>query len=170
VCLTPVRTGGHPATAPSAAVVSYAITSGNLVRLDLFEKIGLYDEGFFIDCVDFDLSLRLRRAGYAVHQVQGARMRHELGEATPRTGVLDRFYAQHAPARRYYMFRNFLYLAERHARDFPGFIAKLGVLQGLLALLILFRDPAPLASYRAIARGLTDYIVRRDGPYLEPAP
>jgi len=39
----------------------------------------------------------------------------------------------------------------------------------LLFLLIAFPDPNPLASYRAMARGVWDYAVRKDGPYVEHA-
>jgi hypothetical protein len=39
----------------------------------------------------------------------------------------------------------------------------------LLLLLIGFQDSRPLASYRAIIRGMWDYALRREGPYVERA-
>lgn len=147
--------------------VAYAITSGNLVRVELFDALGGYDEGFFVDCVDFDFSLRLRSLGHRIVRVHGARMRHQLGDPVRIPGPLRPFYARHSPTRRYYMFRNFLFLAERHLLAYPGFILKLGVLQGVLAVLIAKYDSSPLASYGAVARGMRDYLTRRLGP--EPA-
>jgi len=148
-------------------VISYAITSGNLVRVDVFDQIGLYDEGFFVDCIDFDFSLRLRRAGYAVHRVPAAIMQHQLGDPVELPKAVLKYYARHAPLRSYYMYRNYMYMAERYLFKFPGFILKLGLAQMFLLLLIGFLDPSPLASYRAIARGVWDYALRREGPYVE---
>src|SRR6185295_14744803 len=98
------------------------------VRLDVIEQIGPYDEGFFIDCIDFDFCLRLRAAGYQVHRVSGAVMRHQVGDAVRMPRLVTGFYARHPPARRYYMFRNYLSLMERYLVAFPWFIIKLGVL------------------------------------------
>ncbi len=144
--------------------VPYAITSGHLVRADVFDVVGGYDEGFFIDCIDFDFCLRLRAAGLATWRVAGAAMRHQLGEAVAIPARLRPFYARHAPARRYYMYRNYGLLARRHLRRFPGFVLKLGLLQVVLALLVAGYDARPAASYRAIWRGLCDAVAGRTGP------
>lgn len=96
-------------------------------------------------------------------------MHHRLGDAVEAPGFVRRFYALHSPVRRYYMYRNYMYLAERYLLGFPVFILKLGILQILLLPLIAFFDRSPLKSYRAIARGVWDYFVRKDGPYAERA-
>jgi rhamnosyltransferase len=165
VCLTPRITTRSRRKDAAGGEISYAITSGNLVRVSLFDQIGLYDEGFFIDCIDFDFCLRLRRAGYAIHRVPNALMQHQLGDSVDLPKAVQKYYARHSPVRRYYMYRNYMYMAERHFFKFPGFIGKLGLAQMLLLLLIGFLDPRPLASYQAIARGMWDYALRREGPY-----
>jgi len=167
VCLAPRSTSRTRKKDTADGIIKYAITSGNLVRLSVFDQIGFYDEGFFIDDIDFDFCLRLRRAGYAVHRVPAALMHHQLGDTLDAPRAVRTYYARHPPIRRYYMYRNFFYLMERHLLQFPGFIAKLGVYQILLLFLIGFLDTAPLASYRAIARGLWDYARRRRGPYVQ---
>jgi len=169
VCLAPRITTETRRKGAVEGVVSYAITSGNLVRVSVFDQIGLYDEGFFVDRIDFDFSLRIRRAGYSIHRVPAALMRHQLGDAVHLPRAVRKYYARHSPARSYYMFRNFMYLAERYLFEFPGFIVKLGLAQIVLLLLIGFLDPSPLASYRAVARGLWDYALRREGRYVEQA-
>jgi rhamnosyltransferase len=168
VCLAPRITSNSRRKDAVGGVISYAITSGNLVRVSLFDQIGLYDEGFFVDCIDFDFCLRFRRAGYAVHRVPAALMQHQLGDTVDLSHAVRKYYALHSPVRRYYMYRNFMYLMERYLFEFPGFIVKLGLSQTLLLLLIGFLDPSPLASYRAIARGMWDYAARKKGPYAEP--
>jgi rhamnosyltransferase len=154
---------------PKYLNVHSAITSGNLVNISVFDKIGLYDEGFFIDCIDFDFSLRLRRAGYKLLRVQNTEMQHQLGEPRHLSVYLTMFYAQHSAARRYYQARNYLYLAERHFFRFPAFIIKMGILRILLFVLIGAFDQDARASYCAIARGFRDYVGRRNGPFRGPS-
>lgn len=144
--------------------VAYAISSGHLVHISVFDTVGEYDEGFFIDCIDFDFCLRLRAAGLVTRRVHGARMRHQLGDAVAVPAWLRPFYARHSPARRYYMYRNYLFLLRRHVRRFPAFVIKLGVLQGILTVLIAAYDARPLASYRAAWRGVRDSLRGRTGP------
>ncbi len=169
VCLAPRITTRTRTKDAAGGVIKYAITSGNLVRVSLFDQIGLYDEGFFVDYIDFDFCLRLRRAGYAVHRVPAAMMEHQLGDSVDLPQAVRKYYARHSPVRRYYMYRNFLYVGERYLFDFPAFTFKLGFSLMLRLLFIGFLDPSPLASYRAIARGIWDYAVRKDGPYVERA-
>jgi rhamnosyltransferase len=167
VCLAPRITTSSRRKEAAGGVISYAITSGNLVKLSLFDQIGGYDEGFFVDGIDFDFCLRLRRAGYAVHRVPAAGMQHQLGDPVDLPIAVGKYYARHGSIRRYYMYRNFLYLAERYFFQFPGFLGKLGLSHLLLLLLIGLFDASPLASYRAIVRGMWDYALRREGPYAE---
>ena len=163
VCLAPsMEKNGVAGEAPGR--IAYAITSGNLVRLDVFDQAGEYDEGFFIDCIDFDFSLRVRRAGHSIWRVQDALMTHQLGEpGDPPVGI-KRYYAKHSPARRYYMYRNFGFMLRRYLLAFPMFMLKLSLSQILLTVLIAFFDTHPIASYRAVVRGLRDCALGRSGP------
>lgn len=145
--------------------VTYAITSGNLVRLDVYESAGPYDEGMFIDQIDFDFSLRARKAGFEIHRVADAILYHELGEAPSPRGLLGRFHTFHSPLRRYYGYRNFLYLARRHWRDFPGFIAKLALVHVMLIATIAIYGHERARSLRYIWRGVCDFFRNRTGPY-----
>lgn len=167
VCLAPRINSSNHRKDVTGGAISCAITSGNLVRVTLFDEIGLYDEGFFVDGIDFDFCLRVRRAGYAVHCVPAALMQHQLGDTVDLPSGVRKYYARHSPVRRYYMSRNFMYVVERYLCGFPWFIVKLGLAHILLLVLVGFLDPKPLDSYRAVARGVWDYAVRRAGPYVE---
>jgi len=168
VCLAPTRIkqGEAPKNA-AGREVRYAVTSGNLVAVGVFDEIGPYDEGFFIDCIDFDFCLRLRRAGHTIFRAAGALMQHTLGDGVDVPEPVRKFYARHPPIRRYYMYRNYLYLMERYLLAFPGFILKLGLLHVVLLPLMAFHDTQPVASYRAVGRGILDYLRRRTGPAME---
>lgn len=167
VCLTPNLSDKMSTSRAGLEVARYAITSGNLVRMDVFEAIGPYNESLFIDCIDLDFSLRLRQAGYVVHRVANARMAHQLGEPADLPRLVRKVYTRHSVTRRYYMFRNYMYLAERHMLRFPVFILKLGLLHVILAVLVVLFDPTPFQSLRAMARGIHDYVTRKSGPYRE---
>lgn len=167
VCLSPnIKMNGFR-TGEGDEVVDYAITSGNLVRVKVFDVIGAYDEEMFIDGIDFDFSLRLRGAGYKLHKIGNAHMNHELGEPKNISKFFSVFYTRHSPLRRYYMFRNSLYRSEKYLIKFPAFIIKLTISQILLLLLIPFFDKKPFRSILYIHRGIVDYFLRKTGPYNE---
>lgn len=143
-------------------ILSYAITSGNLVHMDVYRKVGGYCEELFIDGVDFDFSLRVRQAGFQIHLIPEARLYHRLGDKKPE-GILIDWYTRHSPIRRYYMFRNLVYLLRWHGLRFPVFAAKALVAHAMLLLLILRHDPRPRTSYRFAARGFRDALRGRTG-------
>ena len=55
------------------------ITSGNLVRAELFDRIR-FDESLFVDQVDFDFCYSVRQIGYLVLEQRTPSMNHVLGE------------------------------------------------------------------------------------------
>jgi rhamnosyltransferase len=168
-CLAPtlVLAGIRGADRGRDEVVGYAITSGNLVRLDVFDKAGSYDEGMFVDQVDFDFSLKVRKAGFGIYRIGKAILYHELGDARAPQTFLGKFHTFHSPLRRYYSFRNYLSLAKRHAVDFPGFVGKLGLVQLLQLVTITIYGRDRVRSFRFIGRGVLDFFRNRTGPYEE---
>jgi GT2 family glycosyltransferase len=59
-----------------------------LARRSAFERIGGFDEGFFLYCEDTDICLRLRAAGHRVLYEPGAVARHIEGSSAPRSELL----------------------------------------------------------------------------------
>lgn len=166
VCLSPnIDLHGERSDLPTG-LVEYAITSGNLVRVDVFAQVGLYNEEMFIDCIDFDFSLRLRQAGFEIWLIGNAHLSHELGEgeAPPRPfGKL--LHTFHSPLRRYYMYRNYLYLARKHFRAFPRFVVKTTIVHVIYLVTIVLFGKRRLASLLFIFRGICDYFQGRLGAY-----
>ena len=58
--------------------IEYAPSCGLLVRRSVFERIGLFDEGYRFYYDDWDFSLRVRDAGYQIDFVPMARMWHKV--------------------------------------------------------------------------------------------
>jgi len=145
-------------------VVNYAITSGNLVKMTIFDVIGLYNEKLFIDCVDFDFSLRLRKAGFKINIIEKAKLFHQLGEEHNIPKLFSWFYTSHSPLRRYYMFRNWGYIIQNYFLKFPWFIIKATIIHLLLLTVIPFYDKKPKESLKFIYYGFRDYFKNQYGP------
>lgn len=148
---------------PARDEAELAITSGNLVRVALFDQIGLFDEALFIDSVDFDFALRTRQAGHRIMVVPEAILYHQIGAELGAHRWLARFYLRHSPARRYYSYRNHLILVERFWRRFPLLMIKASAYMAIQAGLVLVLDDHPLTSLRHVARGVWDYARGRTG-------
>ena len=90
------------------------ISSGSLVPLAVFDRLGGFDEGLFIDHIDTDWALRVRHAGGVLLVVHTAAMRHRLGERVQRLWWRHwRVLPVHQSRRLYYIYRNSLLLWRR---------------------------------------------------------
>ena len=67
------------------------ITSGSLLNLSLFNKIGGFDEALFIDCVDHDYSIRSLLAGYSIIRFSTVFLNHKLGNEVYRASFKTLF-------------------------------------------------------------------------------
>ncbi|MBI4227047.1 MAG: glycosyltransferase [Candidatus Omnitrophica bacterium] len=56
-----------------------------LVRRDVFERVGGFDDAFFAYCEETDLAWRIQLAGFRIVLVPGAGMEHRVGHTTTRT-------------------------------------------------------------------------------------
>lgn len=95
------------------------LTSGSLLNLSLFKKTGEFDEALFIDSVDYDYCFRAIIAGYSIIQFQNIYLLHSVGNIVNRSSVKTFFIIKkkkeiHSPLRLYYMYRNMLFLNNKH--------------------------------------------------------
>ena len=91
------------------------ITSGNLLRKEVFEKVGFFDDSLFIDLVDSDFCMRLNEKGIKMIKIRDAVLYHSLGESKTIKGILGSFNtSNHSALRRYYMTRNRFYIWEKY--------------------------------------------------------
>jgi rhamnosyltransferase len=91
------------------------ISSGSLISLKALERIGPFDERFFIEHVDTDWCLRARAAGYELLGVADARLDHRFGEEALRAPLVGgkRGFFLYSPERNYYLVRNTIALWRR---------------------------------------------------------
>lgn len=91
------------------------ITSGNLLRKEVFEKVGFFDDSLFIDLVDTDFCMRLNEKGIKMIKIRDAVLYHSLGESKTIKWILGSFNtSNHSALRRYYMTRNRFYIWEKY--------------------------------------------------------
>lgn len=105
----------------------HVITSGSVVNLELWEKIGGFDEALFIDEVDTEYCYRARLHGFKIISFKNIFLNHQIGAASIRRSFknlkkTDR--ALHSPLRLYYMVRNHLYVKEKYEKHFPEVFKK----------------------------------------------
>jgi rhamnosyltransferase len=109
----------HPVL-PAWSFVRGAVNSGSLVKAEVFETAGFYDDALFIDYVDMDFCLRLQKCGFKILSATSVVLEHELG--TKQTRNLLGFHLSfriHTAWRYYYIMRNRLVLYRRYFAAFP---------------------------------------------------
>jgi rhamnosyltransferase len=108
---------------PETEEVFTAITSGNIINLAVWKKIGYFNEKLFIDGVDWDYCIRLQQEGYKIVRFNNIMLEHHLGSTVQHKNIFkkDITIHQHNGLRRYYMTRNWLYLTFKYGLVYPRF-------------------------------------------------
>ena len=109
----------HKQPLPDSPIEVEAISGAcMLVKRDVMEDVGLWDEGYFLHCEDLDWCMRFRQKGWKILFVPDARISHALGACSQSRRVFVEWH-KHKGMLRFY--RKFF----RH--QYPG------VLMGLVA-------------------------------------
>jgi rhamnosyltransferase len=103
--------------------ITVALQSGGLFSRSAFKDVGLFDEEFFIDYVDFEFCLRLRKHGFRLIEAIETPIYHQVGTPTRHRflGISCTVF-NHSPLRRYYAARNRLRVYRRYALSDPHWI------------------------------------------------
>jgi rhamnosyltransferase len=147
-----------------------SMTSGSVMRAQLFERIGLFAEELFIYCVDDEFCLRARRHGFRLMLVSEARLLHREG-AAHFVKILGRsFYVTRQPAaKRYYITRNQLWMYRRYPQLYPARGSSATNLLRLLKNVVrtLAIESQRAAKAEAMMRGAADCLRARMGRTVE---
>jgi N-acetylglucosaminyl-diphospho-decaprenol L-rhamnosyltransferase len=116
-----------------------------LTRRSLLERLGGFDEAFFLYCEDRDLCFRIRREGFDIRYEPAATAVHEGGASAPRTALLPVLAASRV---RY---------ARKHLARPAALLERVGIAFGALTHAILSRGGAPArrGHLRALRRVLS---------------
>ncbi|MEI9919635.1 MAG: glycosyltransferase family 2 protein [Bacteroidota bacterium] len=128
--------------------VRFTMSSGCLVRIN---TIGYFEEKLFIDSVDTEYCLRLRKNGYKIIRVNDAVLDHELG--TLKKNWLGFSTIVHPASRRYYITRNMLYIMSLYPE-----IRMFGIKELIKAfVLIVIAENDKPEKIKAFFRGFRDF-------------
>jgi rhamnosyltransferase len=160
---------------PEQLIWGYAVdanTSGSVIKGDIFQAVGYYDEGMFIDFVDIDFCLRLQKDGFKILRALSVVLEHELGSTRIRNVLgLKIPYRDHVPWRYYYMMRNRLLVHRRFCFSSPGWaLYDIGWFCYGSARMILENNRRK--KIRALWKGLCDGLLGKTGrhPDFPPDP
>lgn len=144
----------HPTT--QITLVDSVITSGSLIRREAIEVVGLPRADFFMDFVDHEHCLRLRRHGFEIAVVRDSLLHHVHGEPS-KFKILGRtkYWTDHAPWREYYMTRNEIFTIWEY---YPKWTTKAFTMYRLArhALDLLLFGKRKLACLGMMCRGFLD--------------
>jgi rhamnosyltransferase len=146
--------------------VDTAITSGSLLSLQAYARIGPFRDDFFIDHVDTEYCLRARSLGYRIVRTVRPLMTHSIGKPTQhRLLWMKKWTSNHSPDRRYYITRNHTVMLRERGGRIPGSWALRGLLTGLNACKrIALYEENKAEKIAAVFGGWRDGLRGRLGP------
>jgi rhamnosyltransferase len=144
--------------------IQYALSSGCMIELRVFDQVGLFNESLFLYYVDNDFCFRLKEIGRKIYECRDAILLHSEGRKQTRK-VLWRLVQTdgYGPEARYYLTRNAFYILRkyRHEHDYCASVKRRLVTD--LAKVLLLEDHR-LRKLRFILRGSLDAWRGKYGP------
>jgi rhamnosyltransferase len=139
--------------------------SGMLISQQIWSTLGSFAADMFIDGVDSEYTLRMKKLGFEVLVGSNCDIEHGLGEQREgRLFGVHRSYTFHSPLRVYYMARNSLFLVKRYGASSPLWLLRKAAHDVRNhATRLAFSDRRQLLA-RAILLGVRDGVLGRTGP------
>ncbi|MDR3392580.1 MAG: glycosyltransferase family 2 protein [Sulfuriferula sp.] len=143
------------------------ITSGNMVKLNVFDIVGYFNEALFIDHVDTEFCLRCATYGYKILEIQDAILEHSLGTPTQHSFLWTApVTSNHSVLRRYYNARNGVYIYKKFVFSQPAWVFNHAYIYlKAIIVLMLFEDRRKkklLAICRGVVHGLLGRLGKAD--------
>jgi rhamnosyltransferase len=136
------------------------ITSGSLMKTEIFNNIGFFEEKLFMDRVDFDFSLKLNKYGYVSKVAKNIYFFHEFGSETLKHGFKV---SNYSAKRRYYIAKNSVYVFKKYFFYFPKeslyLILRSGCFVAFVKILLFERSK--IDKIKSIYKGFLDGILNR---------
>lgn len=138
------------------------ITSGMLVRRSVLDAAGDFRDEFFVDWVDNDFCLRLRRQGVRIVQDTATLLPHSIGDRREhRIGGITIRVLRYSPWRHYWITRNGLVLIRENLTGNPRWALRATLYLGRQALTTAMFEPSRAANVKAILCGVRDAVTKR---------
>lgn len=153
---------------PNYTEVYWAITSGTMIKLQVWKAVGGFYKELFIDGVDFEYSMKLKLNNYKQYRINTEYLLQEVGKAEPTFLVrpykdnagkwsLKRHYSSnHSTLRYYYMIRNKIIITRKY-REHVSIVKEILFLVIFIIAKILF-EKNRLSLVKSIYKGFIDGI------------
>lgn len=141
--------------------IDFTITSCSFLNLKIFNKLGKYDEFYFVDGIDRDYCFRVIENGYTICRLNNVIVKQNLGNGrkTP-FGIYE-----HNAIRNYYIcFARFyfIYKFSDYYKGLKKFIyLYLSILKQILS--IIFFESDKIAKLKYIRKARTDFFAQKRG-------
>lgn len=145
-----------------------AITSGSLINVKIGIKIGGFLEKLFIDYVDHEFCLRLRLKGYEIIKLKDAKIYHTLGDIKVKSILgLKLTTTNHSALRRYYYFRNSIYVHKKYYKYYRRWCNKdiMRELRVLVGIVLFEKDK--INKLKNIYMGINDGLKSKYGKFID---
>ena len=144
--------------------VTTVMTSGNLLSLDVFKKVGDFCDEFFIDYVDIEFCIRLNYKNYKIVRLNNVVLEHNEADIFEKKFFSKKFYpTNNAPFRWYYKTRNLLYLRKKYKRIFPSPLkTEYNVYLRNILKIIIFEEQK-IIKIKMILIGIKDFLGQKKG-------
>jgi rhamnosyltransferase len=146
--------------------VKSTMTSGNLLNLNAYKITGHFNEEYFIDYVDHEYCLRLRRNGFKIIRANEVKLDHNLGNITYHTIFGFRTAtSNHTSLRRYYMARNKLRTVKLFLSYDPLYCMSIlfSEMEELIKVILFEQDKVNKLKFAFL--GYRDFLIGRYGKF-----
>lgn len=141
------------------------MTSGNIINLDIWKKIGGFKDWLFIDGIDIEYCMNLHLNGYKILRINTIEIDHNLGDIFyKKIGKKNFFCSNHVPIRRYYIMRNYHYICDIYKNELPKEFMKLLDQSYNIKCTLLF-EKNKIKKLKMYLRGYLDYKKGIKGKY-----
>lgn len=143
-----------------------AITSGSLTNVDIALSVNGFDDKFFIDYVDHEFCLKLKKNNYDIIKYKKSKLYHQLGDIDSykilgKTATVT----NHSGIRRYYYFRNGIYVHKKYKKDFLDWIKIDSKRRRNVIIGIVLFEKDKLNKLKMCYRGIRDGLQMKFGKY-----
>jgi len=136
-------------------IQKFVITSGSLINLKIYQKVGGFNNSLFIECIDTDYCIKMYLHNYEIHKLKNLILYQRAGNSKEKKFLFMKIHPLFAaPSRGYYLFRNHICLWKQY-----GFLVFRFYKPLLLAFIktILYEDNKKIRIYYYL-QGLWDGI------------
>jgi glycosyltransferase involved in cell wall biosynthesis len=143
-------------------------TSGTLLNCCAAKQVRLPNESLFIDAVDFDYCIKLRKKNYKIFTVCNAKINHRFGNSKSiKLFGRNKFIYLYSPLRYFYVHRNHTYLETRLAKSHLFFIIctfyRLFKCLRKILVILSFEDSQKFLKIYACSKGTIDGLLGKLG-------